>query len=48
MKFNEATKVWAVTPCLSAGVLADDIVDVLVWITQCDTVMQGLKGIAAA
>ena len=49
MKFNEATKDMGEDLSKTAGVLADDIVDVLVWIIDnSDTVIAGLKGIAAA
>lgn len=49
MKFNEATKDMGGDLAKVAGVLADDVVDVLVWIIDnADTVIAGLKGIAAA
>lgn len=49
MKFNEATKDMGGDLAKVAGVLADDIVGVLTWIIDnADTVIAGLKGIAAA
>lgn len=49
MKFNEATKDMGGDLAKVAGVLADDVVDVLVWIIDnADTVIAGLKGIGAA
>lgn len=49
MKFNEATKDMGEDLAEVAGIIADDIVDVLVWIIDnADVIIAGLKGISAA